>query len=167
MIHSGAERTFYFIESGLNFVLILAHTRTHTHTTHGYWCCERPSISAPLGPCNTWPGKGRKREYGGKREGRMYRPGDAGKDWQTTGSPSGLCHRSASVSPGAQRNKDKPDRGCQSVYVCFHVGLYCVSLCFCVHEPDQSPSLSTPLHPVCVWEALQGPSLLHMVLEGY
>lgn len=98
-------------------LLLLLFMRTHHRKYIG--CCERPSICALLGLCNTWPGKGRAREFGRKREGVMNEPGDAGKEWQTAGSPSGLYHRSASVSLGPPSDKAQPWLPkCICVFVC-------------------------------------------------
>lgn len=113
-------------------LILFTHTKLHTH-----WCCKKAIRLCCLGASNTWPGVVGYGENGGIREQVMNWPGDAGKEWQTAASPSGLCHRSASVSLGPPSNKDRPHRGCQCVCV-LHV---CV--CTCVYLPMNKF--------VCVW----------------
>lgn len=73
-IYENAKAHFLNI---LDLIVVLIYFYTHIG--------ERPSICAPLGPCNTWPGKGRaggywRRGRAGVREGVMNVPGDTGRD---------------------------------------------------------------------------------------
>lgn len=123
------------------FLILFTRTKLHTH-----WCCKKAIGLCCLGASNTWPGTGGYGENGGIREQVMNWPGDAGKEWQTAASPSGLCHRSASVSLGPPSNKDRPHRGCQCVCV-LHV---CV--CTCVYLPMNKfvcVDVKSPVRGIC------------------
>lgn len=136
-----------------NWLWIASYCVIHTH-----WCCERPSICAPLGPCNTWPGKGGAREYRGIRERVMSGPGDAGKGL-TDCRASIWTLSQVSLSHRASSDKDKPSRGCQSpcVYFC----LYMCVLCSYWHLHT---SLSVDVCVRCRWKTLECLCLLYKVL---